>query len=359
MRHVKVLSRGSFAAISRNGLRRQLPDKAPEWGNCRFFFDMECDDYDWLVIYHDLPHKGKDHWLSYEELRCPRERTLLLTGEPSSITVFGREYLRQFGCVLTSQEPWAMRGHPNVIYHHAGLHWHYGLPFDGTPPLGWDALAASSPPEKTKTIATVCSQRVGKPTLHSARVRFTRRLHKDIPEMDVFGHGVKNMVDKAEALDPYKYHITVENHIYPHHLTEKLPDAFLGYTLPFYHGAPNAAEYFPRESFIPIDILNYPRSRDIIKSHIRNNEYEDRLPYIREARRRVLEKENLFAILARIIEDQEEKITPGRAGGRIYNRQSLRLVNPLVGIHSLAEKAVIKSYHMATYPWKNRPKKEL
>ena len=358
MRRVKLVSRGAFAAISRNAFRRQLPDKAPEWGEYRFFFDMDCDEYDWLVIYHDLPARGKNSWLSYEELRCPRERTLLLTGEPSSITVFGREYLRQFGCVLTSQEPWAMRGHPNVIYHHAGLVWHYGFPFDGSPPRGWDSLAAMVPPEKTKTIATVCSQRVGRPTLHSARVAFTHKLQQELPEMDVFGHGVRNMVDKAEALDPYKYHITVENHVYPHHLTEKLPDAFLGYTLPFYHGAPNAADYFPKESFIPIDILDYPRSRDIILSTLRNNEYEDRLPYIREARRRVLEEENLFALLVRIMEDQEKKISPGKLEGRIYNRQSLRLVNPLVGLHSLTEKAVVKSYHMLSYPWRNRPRRD-
>jgi len=41
------------------------------------------------------------------------------------------------------------------------------------------------------------------------------------------------MNDKAAALDPYQYHIAIENHVFTHHMTEKLPDAFLGYTLPF------------------------------------------------------------------------------------------------------------------------------
>ena len=49
-------------------------------------------------------------------------------------------------------------------------------------------------------------------------------------------------------------HIAVENHIAPHHWTEKLSDSFLGYCLPFYIGCPNAADYFPEQSFIGLDI---------------------------------------------------------------------------------------------------------
>ena len=43
----------------------------------------------------------------------------------------------------------------------------------------------------------------------------------ELPELDIFGHGVNPMNDKAEALDPYRFHIAVENHVYDHHLTEK------------------------------------------------------------------------------------------------------------------------------------------
>ncbi|MEZ6050382.1 MAG: hypothetical protein R3C02_03185 [Planctomycetaceae bacterium] len=42
----------------------------------------------------------------------------------------------------------------------------------------------------------------------------------------------------------YRYHVAVENHIAEHHWTEKLADAFLGATLPFYFGCPNASDYF-------------------------------------------------------------------------------------------------------------------
>lgn len=336
------MQRGLNRGTSAEGFIRQFPGSYPQWGNCLFDFDVDCRDYDWLVVYQDIPKSGG--MLAEEKLVCPKEKTMLITGEPSTITVFGRDYIRQFGCILTFQEPWAMR-HPNVIFHHPGLMWFYGLPFGDGEHITWDRMAETPPPLKTRPISTVCSERTGKTTLHSARVDFTWRLKEELEELDIFGHGVKKMVDKAEALDDYQHHIVIENHVYPHHLTEKLPDAFLGYTLPFYHGAPNAADYFPKDSFIPININDYERSRDIIKSHLANNEYKDRLPYIIEARRIVLEEQNLFAIITKKINEQDPKVTSATMGRAIRHRQTLRVKNPLAGIRSLVEKAATKAYH--------------
>jgi Glycosyltransferase family 10 (fucosyltransferase) C-term len=253
------------------------------------------------------------------------------------------DYLNQFGCILSFQEPWAMR-HPNVIFHHPGLRWYYGLPFGEGEYVSWDRLAAAPPSEKTRIISTVCSEHTGKVTTHSNRVSFIQRLKDELPELDIFGHGMRTMVAKAEALDLYKYHIVVENHVFDHHLTEKMPDAFLGYCLPSYHDAPNADCYFPKESFIPIDINNYLRSRDIIRSHLADNEYADRLPHIIEARRKVLLEQNLFAIIDRMICAQETKITTATMGKVIRKRSTMRTKNPLVGIRSLTEKALVKTY---------------
>lgn len=350
---VKFMHRGLLRGRSPRGFLRQFPHGYPQWGDCLFDFDVDCNDYDWLVVYQDLP--PEEGLFTEERLCCPKERTMLITGEPSTITVFGRDYLRQFGAILTFQEPWAMR-HPNVIFHHPGLIWHYGLPFDSDQFRNWDEIAAMELPKKSGQISTVCSHRVGKSTLHSARVEFTSQLKKEIPSLDIFGHGVRPMNDKAEALDPYLFHITVENHVAPHHLTEKLPDAFLGYTLPFYHGAPNADLYFPKESFIAIDINNYPRSRDIIRSHLANNEYHDRLPYIREARRLVLQEQNLFAIISRNILAQEQHIRTATLGKVIRNRSTMRIKNPAAGLRSLTEKALIKSWHRLTYKQRQRPR---
>ncbi len=339
---VKFLHRGLGRGNSPAGLLRQFPGAYPQWQNCYFQFDVDCREYDWLVVYQDLPES--DNLVVEEKLCCPKEKTILITGEPSSITVFGTDYIRQFGMVLTFQEPWAMR-HPEVIFHHPGLIWYYGLPFGDGEFLTWDQMATASPPKKSKSISTVCSQRKGSTTLHSSRVEFTAKLKQDLPELDIFGHGVLPMNDKAEALDPYMHHIVIENHIYNHHITEKLPDAFLGCTLPFYHGAPNTAFYFPEDSFITIDIEDYRRAREIIQFHLANNEYLDRLPAILEARRRVVEEQNLFAILNRIISEKDPRISTATLGKCIRNRSTMRLKNPLAGIRSLTEKTATKAYH--------------
>ena len=82
-------------------------------------------------------------------------------------------------------------------------------------------------------------------TLHHHRFNFMRDLMQLLPEMHVYGRGARALDDKADALDAYRYHVAIENYIGPHHWTEKLSDAFLGLTLPFYAGCPNATDYFP------------------------------------------------------------------------------------------------------------------
>ena len=339
---VKFIARGMLRGKSKDRWSRQLPGKNSQWGGCRFTFDIDAKEYDWLVVYHDLPREPMS--LSIEKLHCPREKTILITTEPSSITVYGSDYLRQYGMIITSQEPWAIR-HPNIIFTQPGLIWFYGAPNDKRKMVTYDEMCQPPPPQKNRTISTVCSIRQGRLTLHYKRYHFTQKLKDRIPELDIYGHGVRPINDKAEALDSYQYHIAVENHVFKNHLTEKLPDAFLGYTLPFYHGCPNANEYFPPESFIPIDINDLDRTADIIRSTLTNNEYADRLPYIIEARKRVLEKYNLFAVLDEQISGRDRIIQASAPQGVIMCRQTMKFRKPLLGLRREAEKVFTKVKH--------------
>jgi hypothetical protein len=280
----------------------RFPRQQPTWGRCDYIFDQDCRYYDWLVVYDDLCRRAHDNRPLWEEiLACPPENTLLLTTEPSSIKLYGRGFCSQFGWVLTSQEPWALR-HPHRIYNQAGLLWFYG----NTDARGtYDQLAAQTePPLKTRDLSTVCSSKQMKHTLHQARYDFTRALQKRYPALDVFGQGVRPIPDKADALNPYRYHIAIENHIAPHHWTEKLADPLLAYSLPLYYGCPNAVDYFPSESFIPINIYNFEETVERIEQAIKDREYEKRLPAIREARRIFLERYSTFAQLTRLIEER-------------------------------------------------------
>lgn len=328
---VKLLSR-----IPERTWRHQLPSDDPVWGGCRFTFDPDAREYDWLVVYDDLPATAGERFTMREELlACPRSHTMLVTCEPSSIKIYGNAYAAQFGCVLTSQEAWALP-HPDRIWSQPALHWFYGVGSEHTRPF--EDMLAAAPPAKSADVSMVFSGKKQRHTLHRRRFRFMRGLIDALPELEIYGRGVRPLDDKAEALDPYRYHIAIENHLGPHHWTEKLSDAFLGFTLPFYAGCPNAEEYFPPESFIRIDLNDLEGSVGTIREAIRTNEYEKRLPYIVEARRRVLEEYNFFAVVSREIQARHGAARP-TPGARLLSRNALRRRHPLIGLRYMYEKA--------------------
>ena len=297
---IKFLNRAKRAGSQNPRFARQLPDGWAEKNGFVFLYDWRERDYDWLAVYDDLPRgKSAEETLEAEPLACPPQNTILITSEPSGIKIYGRSFTRQFGHVVTSQEPFALR-HPGRIWSQAGLVWFYGSNRE-TGALRTASEIARTFPEKTATIATVCSTKRQGHTLHSLRYDFTEYAACAIPQMEVFGHGRRPMPDKAEAIDPFRYHLAIENHIAPHHWTEKLADAFLGLSLPFYFGAPDIADYFPTESLIPIDIRKPDEAVATMCAAIENNEYEKRLPAIVEARRRVIEDYNLFSVIGDVI----------------------------------------------------------
>ncbi|SON56998.1 Glycosyltransferase family 10 (fucosyltransferase) [Hartmannibacter diazotrophicus] len=318
-------------------LSRQLSAKPMD--GLTFTFDWDAEDYDWVVIYDNLPaDQGKRFSTRIDRLSCPANRTILLTSEPSSIKIYGHRFLRQFGHIASSQEPWAIR-HPHHHFRQIGIRWFYG--WNGDRLIDKDTLAAMPVPEKTLTVSTVCSSKAQAHTLHARRLIFTQELKKLLPELEVFGHGVRPMDDKAEALDDYRYHVAVENHRSLHHWTEKLADAFLGFTLPFYFGAPNADDYFPPESFIPIDISKPEEVAERIKAAIADNEYEKRLPHILEARRLVLERYNMFAGIGEIIAGAKDE-ADGLVGSPLRSQRAARKAAPLSALGDFALEGLVK-----------------
>lgn len=293
----------------------QCPGGEPRWGRCTFTSRPDVRVYDWLVVVDDIPRIQPGQ---AEELACPRANTLLVTTEPSSVTRYGKAFAAQFGQVLTNQEERALP-HPRAIRSQTGNIWYYGKSFD--------EIAPSPPPEKPALFSTVCSSKRQAHTMHARRYDFTQRLKAELPALEIFGHGVRFVEKKADALDPYKFHLAIENHQAPHLWTEKLADAFLACTVPIYCGCPNVADYFPAESFIPIDIGNFEESLVTIRQALASEgEYERRLPAVLEARRRVIYEYNLPAMLARIITAAEPATDPAK--GTIYSRRMMRLRHP-------------------------------
>ena len=282
---------------------------APGWV---FTQDRDCRDYDWLVVFDEMPVKS-------EELACPREHTILATWEPVSIKSYSRAYTRQFGHLLTNRPPEA-ENHPNYFLGRGYYLWFNGRRF-------YKDTAAAVMPPKTKLISAVCSAKQMKHTSHDARYRLVERLNAEIAGFDWYGKGVRPISKKFEALDAYKYHVAVENHIGAHYWTEKLADAFLSECLPFYGGDPKIFELFPKESIIPIPIDAPEEAVRIVRTAIAGGEYEKRREAVLEAKRLVLSKYNFWAQVIELIKTSEREPTTA-SGGFVYDRHVLRWRHP-------------------------------
>lgn len=278
------------------------------------------------MVYEDLmflPDETRSN--RAEALACARENTLFITTEPTSIKIYGPNYLRQFGHVLTVQPKHIIR-HARQIFETPPLRWYYGRPLsdDDNNYIDVDTYSATDPLTKTGELSAVCSDKQQTVTLKQ-RYDFIAGLKSRLGDnFDWFGRGIRPISDKAEAMDSFKYHIAIENHIEPGHWTEKIADCYLAYCLPFYFGPPDIDKYFPPNSVIPIDIFDLDAAAETIRIAIENNEYEKRLPAIIEARERVLTRYNLMHKIADIVCEHNNTGANVRSNDYIYGRHIFR-----------------------------------
>ena len=219
-----------------------------------------------------------------------------------------RVKVRPGGVWAWHMEPHMPRPYPScfdLVFSH--LHRPEDKRFITAPPIldwwvgkSYDELAAMGPLPKTRTISAIASMRAHIDG-HLKRLSFIERVEQELPEIDLFGRGRANpLADKWDGLAPYKYSITVENSNIPHYWTEKIADAFLAYTVPIYFGAPNIGDYFPDGSYIWLPMDDPDRAIDVIKETIADDNYENRLDALIEARNRVLTK---YSMVARVTEE--------------------------------------------------------
>ena len=300
-----------------------------EHQGCLFIMDGDCRDYDWLVVYEEVPRGGGSVVDEAEQLACPKEHTILVTSEPPTIKVYPSCYTRQFAHVLTTHPPEQL-AHPNHHFSEGSLFWWAKYPLE--------EVFSMPDYEKTHDLSTVCSAKQQTHTLHQRRYNLVKYISEHIPELDWYGRGVKPLEKKCDALSPYRYHIAMENYIAPYHWTEKISDPLLGLCLTFYAGDPRLGDILPPESFIPIPADDPEEACRIIRTAIDNHEYERRLPAIREARRLLLEKYCYFSRVASVIHEAmaTEQTPPQVTPCLIKGRHRLRR-NPINAISGFLE----------------------
>lgn len=271
-------------------------------GRYRFYIDEEIENPDFWVV------QGKGLRQSESCIVAP-ENTILLSTEPRSVLVYPKAYTNQFGMVCTCQEK---TKHPNVVMGPPILPWFVGYrqSSDGKciSTFDFDNLSTSPPPEKTKLISVITSNKAFTKG-HLDRIKFVEKLKLYYGDkIDIFGRGINDFDDKWDVLAPYKYHISIENSSQPYYWTEKISDCFLAETFPLYYGCTNISEYFPENSFKTIDIHDFEQSINIIDQIISKNTYEMQKNTLHECKQLVLGKYNMFNYIASLCDQLDASL---------------------------------------------------
>lgn len=276
------------------GISKLTPNNKKKWAGHEFFIDEDVQDCDAWFIWDGLAYP--------DSTCCPADHVVFITGEPEGYKCYHKDWLNKFPHIITCQ-----RGirHPSVCLSQTGMPWFINKSYDD--------LAGSPFPVKTKELSAIFS---AKTTIkgHRDRLRFLLAFAKR-KQFDCYGRKIESLLhadgikaqyyfsqevetnNKWPGLADYRYSIAIENCSSEDYWTEKIIDCFLAGTVPVYYGCPNIEHYFPRDSYISIDIHKPEEAYSIIESTCSESDYLRRLPALQESKRRVLEDYNLFNVI--------------------------------------------------------------
>lgn len=265
-------------------LENCLPAGSRQIGNIEISINGNKNRYDGIVVLQSTTAYDR------KELSCKEGNALLIVREPQDILRMPPRYVNQFDHVLTPNAK--VRG-KNTIYSQFGQLW--------TINKSYSSLEAMAVPEKTKVLSTVTSLKADTRG-HQYRLALCRRIQKEFNDcFDWYGRGVREIDDKWAAIAPYRYHLVFENSRWDHYWTEKLTDAYLGFSMPIYIGCPNITDYFPKNS---LSVLSH-KSVDLAISQLRKvlevDAYMESLDPINVARKKVIHEYSFFHVLIGLV----------------------------------------------------------
>ena len=298
MRVIKV----SAGISKRRGLLlRQSPESKGIWGDCRFEVNNEVEKCDWWFVLHG------SGLVKTENCLCDPDHIIYVSMEPTEkMSRVSDEFLKQFSCLVMCDRDVK---HGNVIYNN-WLTWWVGIVvtrnkkghrLSTNPKINYEQLLNAQPMKKMSRISVIMSNKDFS-NGHKKRIKFLNAImNSPISKyIDIYGHGYKEIPDKWDAIALYKYHLVLENSAQRDYWSEKLADAFLGFSLPIYYGCPNIHDYFSKDSLCIIDIDNINDSIDYINNIVVNNLYDDSVDEITTARNKILNKYNIFNLMSEL-----------------------------------------------------------
>jgi Glycosyltransferase family 10 (fucosyltransferase) C-term len=290
-----------------NMFLRQTPDYLGRWGACQFYVNEPVEQCDWWFVCHNSALKKRI------VANCDPAHIVYVSMEPDDSALQG--FYNQFSKLVICSP---RIKHSSILYRN-GITWWAGINVrfvnghQFSPDISHDynsLMSLQLPSPKLDRISIITSNKVFLPG-HRQRLAFIERLKRSeiSDRIDVYGGGHNPIADKLEAILPYKYHIALENSVLDHYWTEKIGDAFLGYSLPLYHGCKNITSYFPSDSLLKLDIAS-DHAISEIKAALDQDLFSQRLQAIDIARKRVLNDYNLFALMASIATTSAHQIKP-------------------------------------------------
>lgn len=267
-------------------LKKLSPNRDGWWKNVKFVF-QPTEEYDFVLIMNYSKQGLKLH--------CSPQNIWAVMQEPY---IRGRfEWMKkghdQYSKVFTHDPP---NTDPKYIKSPPFLAWYFNKTYS--------ELCEMPVPVKTDLISCVSSNKNNFPG-HKKRLQFVENLMKDENlNIDFFGRGFNHIEDKWDALAPYYFSVAIENTAKEDYWTEKISDCFLAYNVPIYYGCTNIEDYFPKNSYIHIDIEDPEEAKTIIEKNATRKEWERRLPDIIKARDLVLNDYNLLNVISNEIEKQ-------------------------------------------------------
>ena len=250
---------------------------------------------DWLIVC------DSSHSCFYTDI--PRERRILFFGEPPEIREYAKYsyYIEQFGTIVSMSEIPGYTG--RVIISNPKLGWTAGISGE----MDSFSKAMNYPlPNKTRIISTVTSLRHST-EYHRKRVKFIRELQREFPGIiDCYGREYNPVDDKLSAIAPYKYHVAIENSRHKNYWTEKLTDAWAGWSLPIYFGDPEILNHVPdKRGLEVIDIDDMAGAVGKIRGIIESDIYSARIDAIRTCREWALKESNRYLTACEIVSESQ------------------------------------------------------
>ncbi|NLR78208.1 glycosyltransferase family 10 domain-containing protein [Chitinophaga eiseniae] len=153
---------------------------------------------------------------------------------------------------------------------------------------------------------------------HFHRLQMVNVLDQLIEEgLDIWGKNYGNsfhekltkykgeIVQKYDGLWPYKYHFISENSFENGYFTEKIVDPLITETLCFYDGCQNLEEFIDERAFVRVNVKEPLEAAARIIEMIQNNEYRQRIKYIKQQKKRFLTDLNPLNIIWMAVNDKD------------------------------------------------------